>query len=122
MRLKNIVLSLVFTLVLYFLYAYRNSFEPLAFEIVFFGLLIAGGIYVARELLSREEIDSDERTRIIAGKTARVTLVGTAVLIILLLAYLAWSGRPTSPNGVLAILLGAISIVYSVVYAYLDKT
>ena len=121
MRMKNIVLSAVFTLLLYFIYAYRHSLGQIEFLVVFFGLLIAGGIYAARELLSREEVKSDERTQLLTGKAARITVVATAVLIILTLAYLAFTGRPTSANGVLAILLGAVRLVYSITYAYLEK-
>ncbi|MFH1056960.1 MAG: DUF2178 domain-containing protein [Candidatus Micrarchaeota archaeon] len=122
MRLKNVVLSVAFTLLLYFVYVYRYSFEQLTFELLFFGLLVAGGLYASREWLSGEEIKSDERTKLITGKSARITLVATVVVIILVLAALAYTGRSTSANGVLAILLGVISIVYSVAYAYLEKT
>jgi len=119
--LKNVVLSLVFTLLLYFSYANRYSFEPLAFQILFFGLLIAGGFYAYREWISRDDVKSDERTQLIAGKSARFTLVASVVVVILILAVLAYSGRPTSPNGILAVLLGIMSIAYSVAYAYLER-
>ena len=121
MRLKNVVLSLVFTLLLYFSYANRYSFEPLAFQILFFGLLIAGGFYAYREWISRDDVKSDERTQLIAGKSARFTLVASVVVVILILAVLAYSGRPTSPNGILAVLLGIMSVAYSVAYAYLER-
>src|SRR3989344_7968018 len=117
MRLKNVVLSLAFTLVLLLVYVYRNSFEAITFEILFFGLLVAGVIYASREWLSGDEIKSDERTQLMAGKAARVTLVASVVLIVLILAYLAYSGRPTSANGVLAVLLGTMSLIYSLAYA-----
>ncbi|HIH20020.1 TPA: DUF2178 domain-containing protein [Candidatus Micrarchaeota archaeon] len=121
MKLKNIVLSAVFTLLLYFTYVSRYSFDALEYSVLFFGLLVAGGLYASREWLTSEEVKSDERTKVIAGKAARFTLVATIVLIIVILAFLAWSGRPTSPSGILAILLGAISLVYSLTYAYLEK-
>ena len=122
MRLKNVVLSLAFTLVLLLVYVYRNSFEAVTFEILFFGLLVAGVVYASREWLSGEEIKSDERTQLVAGKAARVTLVVSVVLIVLILAFLAYTGRPTSASGALALLLGAISLVYSLTYAYLEKS
>lgn len=122
MKLKNIVLSLVFTLLLYFIWIERYAIETPAFYTVFFGLLIAGAFYAYREWLSNEEVKSDERTQLIAGKAARITLVVSVILIILILALLAFIGRPTSANGVLAVLLGTVSLVYSVAYAYLDKT
>ena len=122
MNLKNIVLSLAFTLVLYFIYANRGGFGQIEFLMVFFGLLVIGGLYASKEWLSSEEIKSDERTKLLTGKAARFTLVATAVLIVLILAFLAYTGRPTSANGVLALLLGAMSLIYSLTYAYLEKS
>jgi len=122
MNLKNIVLSLVFTLLLYFIYANRYALDQVEFLAVFFGLLIAGGLYASREWLSQEEIKTDERTKLIAGKAARVTLVASVVFIIVILAVLTYTGRPTSANGALALLLGVMSFVYSAVYAYLEKS
>ncbi len=122
MKLKNIVLSLVFTLLLYFIWIERSAIDTPAFYAVFFGLLVAGAYYAYREWLSNEEVKSDERTQLIAGKAARVTLVASVILIIIILASLALTGWSPRANGVLAVLLGAISLVYSVAYAYLDKT
>gem|GEM_PF-3645128 len=121
MRMKNVVLSLVFTLLLYFSYVNRYSFEPVAFQILFFGLLIAGGFYAYREWISRDDVKSDERTQLIAGKAARMTLVASVVVVILILAVLAYTGRPTSASGVLAVLLGVMSLVYNIAYAYLER-
>ena len=121
MKLKNVVLSAAFTLLLYFLYVSRYTFDTTEYLLLFFALMVAGGLYAAREWLSSDEVKSDERTKLLAGKAARFTLVATVVLIILTLAYLTWTGRPTSPNGVLAVLLGSISLIYSLTYAYLEK-
>ncbi|MEM4255208.1 MAG: DUF2178 domain-containing protein [Candidatus Norongarragalinales archaeon] len=120
MRMKNVVLSLAFTLLLYFSYVNRYSIGNLEFLVVFFGLLTAGGFFAYREWISRDEIKSDERTQLMAGKAARFTLLASLVLIIIILAFLAYTGRPTSANGVLAVLLGIMSLVYSVAYAYLE--
>lgn len=122
MNLKNVVLSLVFTLLMYYIWIERYTIETPAFYAVFFGLLVAGAFYAYRQWISRDAIKSDERTQLIAGKSARFTLLASAIVIILFLAYISLTGRPTSANGVLAVLLGTISLVYSIAYAYLEKT
>lgn len=119
MRFQNIVISGVFTLILYWVYISRYDLDPIAFPILLFGLLIAGGLYVWREVLSREKVKSDERTEVLAGKAARYTLVSAFGLVILILAFLTVTDRPTSANGVLAILVGILAFVYSVSFEYL---
>ena len=121
MKLKNVVLSAAFTLLLYFLYVSRYTFDTTEYLLLFFALMVAGGLYAAREWLSSDEVKSDERTKLPAGSAARFTLMASVVVILLTLAYLTWTGRMTSPNGVLAVLLGSISLIYSLTYAYLEK-
>lgn len=121
MRIRNILISAVFTIVLYQVYVSRYALDPLAFSVLLFGLLIAGGLYVWREVMSKDEIKSDERTELLAGKAARLTLVAAFALVILILAFLSVTNRPTSANGVLAIMVGVLAFVYSVTLEYLKN-
>lgn len=122
MKLQNVVISAGFTVLLYLVYVSRYTFDPAIFGLLLFGSLLAGGVFLWREVLRPGQIKHDERTELLAGKTARVTLVASFALIILIMAFLTVTERPTSPIGVLAMLVGLLSVIYSVTYAYLEKT
>jgi len=122
MKLQNIVISAAFTVLLYLVYVSRFALEPAIFGFLLFGSLLAGGVFLWREVLRPGQIKHDERTELLAGKTARITLVASFALIILIMAFLTVTERPTSPIGVLAMLVGLLSVIYSVTYAYLEKT
>jgi nicotinamide riboside transporter PnuC len=121
MKFQNIFISAAFTLLLYLIYISRYIFDELSFSVLLFGLLIVAGLFVWREVLSREQITQDERTELLAGKAARYTLVGAFAVIILIMAFLTVTDRPTSPIGVLAMLVGLLSILYALTYEYLKK-
>ncbi|MBI5036877.1 DUF2178 domain-containing protein [Candidatus Micrarchaeota archaeon] len=121
MKLQNVAISLVFVIILYLIYSQRGTMDMLAFEVLIFGALIAGGLYLWKEVLNKEHVKHDERTELLAGKAARLTLIAAFVLIILILAFLSITGRPTSPIGVLAMLAGLLGLTYSGTYAYLEK-
>ncbi len=121
MRFQNIFISAAFTFLLYGVYVSRYIFDELSFSVLLFGLLIVAGLYVRREVLSREEIKQDERTELLAGKAARYTMVSAFAVIILVMAFLTVTDRPTSPIGVLAMLVGVLAIIYSLTYEYLKK-
>lgn len=122
MKLQNVVISAAFTLLLYLVYVSRYSLEPAVFVLLLFGSLFAGGVFLWREVLRPGQIKHDERTELLAGKAARITLMASFALIIFILAFLTVTERPTSPIGVLAMLVGLLSLFYSVIYAYLEKT
>ncbi|MBI5225751.1 DUF2178 domain-containing protein [Candidatus Micrarchaeota archaeon] len=122
MKLQNVVISAAFTGLLYLIYISRGSFDPSIFGFLLFGLLIAGGIMLWLEVIRKGQIKHDERTELLAGKAARISLVAAFALIIVVMAYLSITERPTSPIGVLAMLVGLLSLIYSLTYAYLEKT
>ncbi len=122
MRYQNVAISAAFTLLLYWVYVSRYVLDELVFGVLLFGLIIAGGLFLWRELLSSEKIKHDERTELLAGKAARITMIASFILIIVVMAFLTVSARPTSPIGVLAILVGLLSLIYSLTFAYLEKT
>ncbi len=122
MKLQNVVISAAFTVLLFLVYVSRFSMEPAIFGFLLFGSLLAGGVFLWREVLRPGQIKHDERTELLAGKTARITLIASFALIIFIMAFLTITERPTSPIGVLAMLVGLLGLIYSVTYAYLEKT
>ncbi len=122
MKLQNVVISAAFTVLLYLVYVSRGSVDPSIFGFLLFGLLIAGGIFIWHEVIRKGQVKHDERTELLAGKAARISLIAAFALIIIIMAYLTITERPTSPIGVLAMLVGLLSLIYSLTYAYLEKT
>lgn len=122
MKLQNVVISAAFTVLLLLVYVSRYALDAATFGFLLFGLLIAGGIFVWQEVIRKGQIKHDERTELLAGKAARISLVAAFALIILIMVYLTITERPTSPIGVLAMLVGLLSLIYSVTYAYLEHT
>src|SRR3989338_7900251 len=120
-NLFNVAVSLALVLIFAFVYLNRYTLGEYVFDFVIFGFLIAGGIYFWKNILNRDEIKHDERTEHLAGKSARVTLLIAFGFMVLLLAFLQFSNRPTSDNGVLAILAGLLILVYSSTYALLES-
>jgi len=122
MKLQNVLISAGFTFLLYEIYVSRSTFDPAVFAFLLFGLIIAGGYFLWRDVLRGEKIKYDERTELLAGKAARITLAASFVLILLIMAALTITERPTSPIGVLVMLVGLLTVIYSVTTAYLEKT
>ncbi|MBI2445066.1 DUF2178 domain-containing protein [Candidatus Micrarchaeota archaeon] len=122
MKLQNVVISAGFTFLLYQIYVSRSTFEPAVFAVLLFGLLIAGGLFLWRDVLRGEKIKHDERTELLAGKAARITLIAAFATILLITAVLTITERPTSPIGVLVMLVGLLTMIYSITTAYLETT
>ena len=120
MNAKDLTLTIGYFAILLIAYFYRGYMEQHSFTLLFIGLLLIGGVVFSKKLLSIKEITSDERTQGISGQAARISMIVLFAFSTLAIIYLSATQRPTSPTGVLAVLLGVMSITYAGVYYYLE--
>ncbi len=117
----NVAVALALLIIFFFVYVSRYTLGELVFEFVIFGFLIAGGVFFWKNILNKDAIKHDERTEAMAGKAARITLALAFAAMVILLAYLEFSDRPTSANGVLAVLAGFLISAYAATYMVLEN-
>ncbi len=121
MNAKDVILTAGYFGIIIVAYFFRGSLEPVSFSLLFIGLLLIGLVVFSKKLLSAKEITSDERTQSISGQAARMSMIMLFGFATLAIVYLEITNRPTSPVGVLAILVGIMSVTYSAVYYYLES-
>lgn len=119
MNFRNIAISLVFAAALAAIHLGRSALGGL-YPAIFYLAILIGGALLGRELLSKE-VKYDERTAQVTGSAAKITLIATFALALAALVFLSVTDRPTSPQAVLTLLLGAMGVVYALAYAYRDK-
>lgn len=120
MNAKDVLMTAGYFAILVMAYVFRYAMEENAFNLLFIGLLLIGGVVFSRKLLSIKKITSDERTQSISGQAARISMIALFAFATLAIAYLSITHRPTSPVGVLAVLLGVMSITYAATFYYLE--